>query len=367
MNVLSDLFQNVADAIRFKTGRTDTMSPAQFPNAIREIEAGVTSDSFHTLTFCNYDGTVLYQRYVIAGDDCPDPVKQGKIDTPTKAVDGEPLSWTGWSTTINGPRSSTALLNITEDKTLYAYFGLVGTLNDVSWADISKASLDGNASTLFKVGDTKAITLTKSDGTFEEVLVAIAGFNLHRSTSGTKNGITFIQKGHRAVNAVFKNGAIEIDSQVYALLDEDLKAVIRQSMITSGNAYTGSTVTTVTNNQYVFSPEMTNLTTSLTNEAGGATVTIKDYYGSYVNGTQYTNSYDAGLFPLFADMTNAEVGQFLGITAANAPIGTRTRYYFKSNGAGMAVIGRIGYSAQYSLYRYATTNETAHYQFCFRV
>lgn len=333
---------------------------------VEAMDGVVTPDSFHTITFCDYDGSVLYQRYVVDGDDCPDPVKQGRIDTPTKTVDGESLSWTGWSTTINGPKASAALLNITESKTLYAYFGLVGTLDDVSWADISKASLGGTASTKFKVGDTKAITLTNSDGTFEEVLVAIAGFNLHRSTGGTKNGITFIQKGHRAVNGSFSNGAAAIDAAVYELLDEDLKAVIRQSMITSGKSYS-TTVGTVTNNQYVFVPEMTNLTTSLTNESGGSTVTVKDHYGDYVNANQYTNPYDAGLFPLFSGMTNAEVGQFLGITAANVSVGTRTRYYFKSSGAGMAVVGRIGYSALYSLYRYANTSEAAHFQFCFRV
>ena len=39
-NVLADLFQNTANAIREKTGDTGTMKPAEFPEKIRAIEAG---------------------------------------------------------------------------------------------------------------------------------------------------------------------------------------------------------------------------------------------------------------------------------------------------------------------------------------
>lgn len=40
MSALSDLFQDIADAIRTKTGNTGTMKPIDFPNAISNIEAG---------------------------------------------------------------------------------------------------------------------------------------------------------------------------------------------------------------------------------------------------------------------------------------------------------------------------------------
>lgn len=39
-NVLGELFQDIADAIRGKTGSTDTMKPVDFPTAIAGIEAG---------------------------------------------------------------------------------------------------------------------------------------------------------------------------------------------------------------------------------------------------------------------------------------------------------------------------------------
>ena len=39
-NVLAELFQNTANAIREKTGDTGTMKPAEFPEKIRAIETG---------------------------------------------------------------------------------------------------------------------------------------------------------------------------------------------------------------------------------------------------------------------------------------------------------------------------------------
>lgn len=44
-NVLAELFRNVASAIREKTGESGTMKPAEFPDKIREIEAGSSSGS----------------------------------------------------------------------------------------------------------------------------------------------------------------------------------------------------------------------------------------------------------------------------------------------------------------------------------
>lgn len=39
-NVLGELFQDIADAIRSKTGSTDTLKPNQFPEAIEGITGG---------------------------------------------------------------------------------------------------------------------------------------------------------------------------------------------------------------------------------------------------------------------------------------------------------------------------------------
>ena len=39
-NVLAELFQNTANAIREKTGESGTMKPAEFPEKIRSITGG---------------------------------------------------------------------------------------------------------------------------------------------------------------------------------------------------------------------------------------------------------------------------------------------------------------------------------------
>ena len=44
MSALSDLFQNIADAIRTKTGDTATMAPATFPDHILAIPTGGSGD-----------------------------------------------------------------------------------------------------------------------------------------------------------------------------------------------------------------------------------------------------------------------------------------------------------------------------------
>lgn len=76
-----------------------------------------------TVTFCNYDGTEPYSRLVFIGDDCADPITQNKLDTPTRDSDVQyHYTFNGWSTTQGGTASSTALKNITTDKTVYAAF-----------------------------------------------------------------------------------------------------------------------------------------------------------------------------------------------------------------------------------------------------
>lgn len=120
---LTDKLTAIADAIRAKTGETGGLTLEQMPSAIASIETGGgggSVDGYCTVTFMN-GGDVLFSRLVMSGDDCPDPVAQGHIDTPIKESTNYyeyPLK--GWATTDGGAVDDNALKDIREDRTLYA-------------------------------------------------------------------------------------------------------------------------------------------------------------------------------------------------------------------------------------------------------
>lgn len=137
MSVLSDLFQDIADAIRFKTGATDTMKPADFPTHISEIEAVSGSDELNLLideingeiingklvTFIGFNGEVLCEVSVVPSQNCPNPVTTKLIETPTKeSTETEVFTFSGWSLTEGGEADSDALKNVTEDRMVYVAF-----------------------------------------------------------------------------------------------------------------------------------------------------------------------------------------------------------------------------------------------------
>lgn len=113
-NALANLFTDIADSIRSKTGSTEKLSPSDFPSQIDSISVGGGgAEGCATVTFMNGDN-VLLTRPVYIGDDCPDPVTQGRIETPTKESTVQyHYSYKGWSE---------ALTNITEDKVIYATY-----------------------------------------------------------------------------------------------------------------------------------------------------------------------------------------------------------------------------------------------------
>lgn len=123
-NVLGVLFQDIANAIRAKTGGTDTMKPNEFPTQIANIPAGGGSSAdVRYVTFIGADGAVLYKKAVAVGDDCVDVAAKGLISTPTKeSTVAETYTYSGWALTEGGAASADALKNVTEDRTVYAAF-----------------------------------------------------------------------------------------------------------------------------------------------------------------------------------------------------------------------------------------------------
>lgn len=67
-NVLGELFENIASAIREKTGEADTMKPAQFPEKILGIEAGgsgtVGNIKFQAKTFTASANSMTIPHYL---------------------------------------------------------------------------------------------------------------------------------------------------------------------------------------------------------------------------------------------------------------------------------------------------------------
>lgn len=136
-NVLGELFQDIADAIRSKTGGMEPMAPASFPENISAIKTNGFAEGVHYVTFMSQDGTTeLYKRPVADGDDCADPITRGYISKPTKESTVQyDYSFVGWATTPNGAWDENALKAVTEDKTVYATFAAAVRYYTVTYYD----------------------------------------------------------------------------------------------------------------------------------------------------------------------------------------------------------------------------------------
>ena len=230
-----------------------------FADKIREITVGGgtggSADGCVTVTFMNGD-SVYFSRPVYIGDDCPDPLTQGHIETPTKESTAQySYTYKGWSATEGGEVDNNIFKNITEDKVIYAVyseslvyytvtfydedgttvvhteqvaygedstyvhgkdnhmflgwtpqplnitsdFSCVGAWEeslafaDASWEYIAQMSESGMASKAFALGDTKMVQITAVDGSTIETPVQIVGFDHDDLADGTgKAGISIV-------------------------------------------------------------------------------------------------------------------------------------------------------------------------------
>lgn len=84
-------------------------------------ESGGISDSrIHYVTFM-HDGVEIYKMPVVNTDTCHDPVTKGYISAPTKESTAQyEYAFSGWSLIDDNTVDSSALTNVTENRTVYA-------------------------------------------------------------------------------------------------------------------------------------------------------------------------------------------------------------------------------------------------------
>ena len=160
---LTDKLTAIADAIRAKTGKTDSLTLDQMPTEIAGITTGGGGGSAEgcvTVTFMN--GNVeLFSRPVYIGDDCPDPVAQGRFDTPTKESTAQyDYTFYGWGASDGGAADDTILQNITEDKTVYAIFTATVRYYTITYYDEDGTTVLHSESLAY--GATPSYTTTKT-------------------------------------------------------------------------------------------------------------------------------------------------------------------------------------------------------------
>ena len=115
----------VADAIRDKAGTAkDLTFPNGFVSAIASITGGGSVEGIVYVTFMSEDGTTeLYKKPVFSSDHCMDPVQMDWLDTPIKEpTHTQTFAYSGWSLAADETANSSALLNVTENRTVYAAF-----------------------------------------------------------------------------------------------------------------------------------------------------------------------------------------------------------------------------------------------------
>lgn len=249
----------IGDAIRSKTGDTVKMTPTEMVTAISTIEGGGSGEypaDIVTATFMNSDIELL-KRPVVVGDNCPDPVVQGRIETPLKeSTETNTYTFNGWALTDGENAQSDILADFQDNRTVYAAYkenvryytvnfydgetllhtepvaygqssdyvpknkegyafvgwtpapiNIMGDLNCVAtfveahdfanatWDYIAMVSESGTAADQFSLGDTKTITINLPDSDPIDMIVEIVGFNHDALSDGSGTaGISIMSK-----------------------------------------------------------------------------------------------------------------------------------------------------------------------------
>ena len=89
----------------------------------KESSGGGSVEGVVYVTFKNWDGTKLVTKPVFKYDHCTDPVDIEQITEPTReSTNTQTFDFNGWSLTAGGAADDSALLNVAEDRTVYAAY-----------------------------------------------------------------------------------------------------------------------------------------------------------------------------------------------------------------------------------------------------
>ena len=158
----------IADSIRAKTGTTGLIPTTAMPTAIEGISGGGGGSADSRVKYVTFmDGeTELIKYPVIVGDTCKDPVTAGLISTPTKESTAQyNYTYSGWSLTDGGSASSSALANVTEDRTVYAAYSSAVRYYTVTYYDDDGVTVLKTESLAY--GRTPSYTPIKTDHVFK--------------------------------------------------------------------------------------------------------------------------------------------------------------------------------------------------------
>ena len=109
-----------------------------------------TTEGTCKMIFRDRGESILYERLVFTGDDCPDPVAQGKLATPTRASTvSHHYTFSGWSEQNGGSAADSALAAVHESRTVYAAYAATVRQYTVRFFDgetlLSSAQVNYNA------------------------------------------------------------------------------------------------------------------------------------------------------------------------------------------------------------------------------
>ncbi|MBR7161546.1 MAG: hypothetical protein IKD07_03940, partial [Clostridia bacterium] len=255
-NALAKFFSETAEAIREKTGETGTMKPSEMPERIRSIQledavllkeltvtangvyeanekegyskvtVGVDSVSLlgsqaYKLTFLGADGSVLYEKYSVEGDESFDPVAEGRIETPVKEeTPALRYTYLGWGESPDGEADASALTDIRTDKILYPIFseekimylarfwcnGVLIAEKETEYGAMAEApTLELDEDYMFKGWEPSDLTVY-GDTDFTAVLEAATGWVIRKEKLTVNQPTAAAYHPTKDILAVYENG-----------------------------------------------------------------------------------------------------------------------------------------------------------------